>query len=55
LTFAPSSPVCPIAFKLASDIKQTVEDVEGVKEVEMRVENYNRARELEELLRAAKA
>ena len=54
LTFSPSSPVCPMAFKLGADIKRTIENVEGVSEVELHVENYNRARELEELLRTEK-
>lgn len=30
--FVPSSPFCPIAFKLASDIKEAAEKVEGIKE-----------------------
>jgi metal-sulfur cluster biosynthetic enzyme len=31
--FKPSSPFCPIAFKLAMDIKKAAESVEGVKKV----------------------
>ena len=30
--FVPSSPFCPIAFKLASDVKEAAEKVEGIKE-----------------------
>lgn len=30
VTFRPSSPICPIALKLAMDIKNTVLEIEGV-------------------------
>lgn len=33
IDFKPSSPYCPIAFKLAMDIKKAAESVEGVKKV----------------------
>ena len=51
LTFRPSSPVCPMAFKLAYDIKKTVQQTEGIKEVEVKVAGYNRADELMEVLK----
>ena len=50
LTFRPSSPVCPMAFTLAPAIKGAVESVPGVRSVSMRIENFNRAAELEALL-----
>lgn len=50
LTFRPSSPVCPMAFKLARDMKQCVCAVPGIGSVEVRVEGYNRAAELEAIL-----
>ena len=50
LTFAPSSPVCPMAFKLAADIAGAVGSVEEVRDMKIRVENHSRAREIEELL-----
>ena len=53
LTFRPSSPVCPMAFKLAYDIKKAVQQTEGVKEVEVKVSGYNRADELMEVLKQA--
>lgn len=31
IEFVPSSPFCPIAFKLAMDVKKAAESVEGVK------------------------
>ena len=31
IDFIPSSPFCPIAFKLAMDIKKTAEKIDGVK------------------------
>jgi metal-sulfur cluster biosynthetic enzyme len=51
LTFRPSSPVCPMAFKLAYDIKRAVQETQGVKEVEVKVSGYNRADELMEVLK----
>ncbi len=51
LTFRPSSPVCPMAFKLAWDMKQAAQAVHDIKTVEIKVEGYNRAAELEAILR----
>jgi len=51
LTFRPSSPVCPMAFKLAWDMKQAAQAVLDIKTVEIKVEGYNRAAELEAILR----
>lgn len=53
LTFRPSSPVCPMAFKLAHDIKKAVQQTEGVKGVAINVSGYNRADELMEVLKQA--
>ncbi len=50
LTFRPSSPVCPMAFKLAWDMKKCLRAVPGVESVEVRVEGYKRAAELEAVL-----
>ena len=51
LTFQPSSPVCPMAFKLAWDMKKAVENVEGIEKAEIKVKGYNRAAELEAILK----
>jgi len=51
LTFRPSSPVCPMAFKLAWDMKQSAQAVRDVKAVDIKVEGYNRAAELEAILK----
>ena len=51
LTFRPSSPVCPMAFKLAWDMKQCAQAVPDIETVEIKVEGYNRAAELEAILR----
>lgn len=51
LTFRPSSPVCPMAFKLAWDMKQRVQGLEKIEDVEIKVEGYNRASELEAILK----
>ena len=50
LLFRPSSPVCPPAFRLGADIREAVLSVTGVERVDIRVENFNRAGELERLL-----
>jgi len=50
LTFRPSSTVCPIAFSLAPSIKDAIKSVPGVSAVKMRIENFNRASELQQLL-----
>jgi len=50
LVFRPSSPVCPMAFKLAADIRDAVRSVPGVSRVTVKVENLHRAAELESLL-----
>jgi len=44
--FKPLSPICPKAFKLASDIKKTVKKIEGVRSVDIKVVEYQRADEL---------
>ena len=51
LTFRPSSPVCPVAFALAASIQKAVSLVLGVNSVSIKVENFNRAKELEAFLR----
>ena len=45
----PTSPVCPMAFKLAADISEAVRSVAGVNSVAIKVENFERAAELEAL------
>ncbi len=50
LTFRPSSPVCPLAFQLASDIQQAVRTVEGVKDLGMDVDGFIHAEQLKQLL-----
>lgn len=53
LTFRPSSPVCPMAFKLAYEIQKAVQETEGVKQVEVKVAGYDRADELMLVLKEA--
>jgi len=53
LTFRPPSPVCPMAFKLAHDIQVTVQQMQGIKDVELKITGYNRADELTEVLKGA--
>ena len=51
LTFRPASKFCPMAFTLAADIQEAVRSTPGVRSVEIKVENYVRATELEAVLR----
>ena len=46
VTFRPSSPVCPLAFKLGADIQEATEKVEGVKQVLVKVEDFVHAEQL---------
>jgi len=50
LVFRPSSPVCPMAYSLADSIKKKVKEIEKVKSVSIRVENFHKAEHLEGLL-----
>ena len=50
LTFRPSSPVCPVAFTLAASIQKAIASVPGVSSVSIKVENFDRAEELEAFL-----
>jgi len=51
LTFRPSSPVCPMAYKLADNIQRATKKVPGINEVTIRVRDFVRAEELEKILR----
>ena len=50
LKFIPSSHVCPLAFQLAFSIQETIKKVDGVKEVNITTEGFQRADELNEIL-----
>ena len=50
LTFRPASPVCPVAFTLVASIQKAISSVPGVNSVSIRIENFNRAKELEAFL-----
>ena len=51
LVFGPSSRHCPIAFRIGSDVYDAVRSVPGIYRVVVRAANFERAAELEELLR----
>ena len=51
LKLRPSSPVCPLAFHLALEIKDKVEKIPGVQELEITVIDYQKADQLNALLR----
>ncbi len=52
LTFRPTSFFCPIGIQLALMIKQAVKEVEGVKEVEVKVVDFVWADQAEEYLKS---
>jgi metal-sulfur cluster biosynthetic enzyme len=54
LIFRPSSPICPMAYSLASSIKKKLDRVKGVSSVKICVENFERAAHLESLLQPTK-
>ncbi|KPK94785.1 MAG: hypothetical protein AMJ88_02665 [Anaerolineae bacterium SM23_ 63] len=49
-TFQPSSPLCPIAVFLATQIKQAIAEVPGVTAQEIKVEGYIAEEQLTELI-----
>jgi metal-sulfur cluster biosynthetic enzyme len=49
-TFRPSSPLCPLAVFLVTNIKAAVSEVEGVTQQTIRVIGYVQANELTELI-----
>jgi metal-sulfur cluster biosynthetic enzyme len=51
LVFRPASAACPEAFRLGADIREAVLSTHGVRRAVIRVENYDRAAELEQRLR----
>jgi metal-sulfur cluster biosynthetic enzyme len=48
--FRPSSPVCPLAFVLAANIKKALEELEDVNRVHLRVMDFTRAEELNRMM-----
>jgi len=50
VVFRPSSPVCPLAFVLASDIKRALEGLDSVSEVHLKVVDFVRADELNKMM-----
>ena len=50
VTFRPSSPVCPLAFMLAANIKEALEEVKEVRCVHLRIVDFTRADELNTMM-----
>lgn len=50
LVFRPSSPVCPMAYSLANEIKKRLQTVDRVTSITIKVENFEKAAHLESLL-----
>ena len=50
LVFRPSSPICPMAYSLASSIRKEIMAIDGVTSIKLKVENFNKADHLESLI-----
>ncbi len=50
LTFRPSSVLCPLGFQLGINIKEAVQDVPGVKSVQVHVDGFIHAEQLRAIL-----
>ncbi|MBE9534379.1 MAG: DUF59 domain-containing protein [Proteobacteria bacterium] len=50
LTFRPSSVLCPLGFQLGINIKETVLEVPGVKNVQVHVDGFIHAEQLKKIL-----
>jgi metal-sulfur cluster biosynthetic enzyme len=50
LIFRPSSPICPLAFQLAYNIKEAIKKINGVNNVKIQVLDFIYAEKLEEIL-----
>ena len=50
ITLEPSSPVCPLIFKLGDDIKQAVNSVEGVHKLKFVIKGHNQRSMVESYL-----
>ena len=48
--FVPSSPFCPIAFKLAFEVKKAAEKVKGIKEVLVYCHDHNLEEEINRII-----
>jgi len=51
LVLHPTSPVCPLAYKVAADIKLSIKGVPGVKNVEVKIKEFKDADRLEAMLK----
>jgi len=50
LVFRPSTPTCPLGFRLAFDIKNTLMGINSVKEIDMKVTDFVNADKLNQIL-----
>lgn len=50
----PTSSICPLVFKLAFNIKEAIENISGVKKVDITVINHKDAEQLNKLLEKSK-
>ena len=53
VVLSPSSPVCPLAFVLAANIKKALEEVDEVSSVHLKIVDFVRADELNRMMEDA--
>ena len=53
IVLRPSSPVCPLAFVLAANIKETLKEMEGTRCVNLKIVDFVRADELNKMMSEA--
>ena len=53
IVLRPSSPVCPLAFTLAANIKQAVSELSEVNDVNLKIVDFVRADELNRMMEGA--
>ena len=49
IEFEPTSPICPLAFKLSRSIVLAIREVEGVENISIKVLNHIHSKKIEEL------
>jgi metal-sulfur cluster biosynthetic enzyme len=51
LTFVPSSPYCPLGVQLAFAIKDKIKEIEGIKNIDIKVEGHVQEKQLNDMLK----
>ena len=54
VVFRPTRPTCPMANRIGMDIKEAIESVEGVKELQLTAIDYQNVQEFNETMKSTK-